>query len=237
MNKYAIIISGGKGTRLSPITDNIPKAMVPIQGIPILEVLIVKLRTEGFNKIIIAVNHFATRIIDYFGDGNTWGVEISYEIESTSLGTVGPLRNIKDLPEHFLFLNCDILTDLNFDSIYQDHISKKSIITIAGYHKPCDIGYGILQTNTENRLISWQEKPATLLINAGIYAAHRNIVDFIPEGQNFGANELVAKLLNYDQIVTVFSFNGSWQDVGTHEEYKKASNSAKIKNLISHQSY
>ncbi|KAI4452789.1 UTP--glucose-1-phosphate uridylyltransferase [Eubacterium plexicaudatum ASF492] len=112
--KCAVILAGGKGTRLRPYTIAMPKPLVPVGDYPIMEIIIRQLVKYGFKRIIITVNHQAELIQSYFGDGKKWGIHIEYSLETKPLGTMGPLRQIKDLPEHFLVMNGDILTDLNF---------------------------------------------------------------------------------------------------------------------------
>ena len=147
MSKRAIILAGGKGTRLKPYTITLPKPLVPIGEKPILEIIINKLKKHGFNHITITVNHFADIIKAFFGDGSKWGLKIDYSLEDKPLGTMGPLTLIDDLPENFLIMNGDVLTDLNFDKFYNDHLLRKSNFTVAAHKRLDKVEYGVLHSN------------------------------------------------------------------------------------------
>lgn len=233
MSKHAVIICGGKGTRLMPYTSTLPKALLPIGEYPILEILIRQLRYFGFTSITLSVYHFAEIIMQYFGDGEKWDVKIDYSMETFPLGTAGPLKLLNDLPDNFLVTNCDILTDLNFHDFFQNHIDSNNIFTIAGYKKRYKIEYGILETNHFNRLIKIEEKPETLLTNAGIYIANKKILDFIPENISFGIDKLINQMLQHNRNVAVYPFTGCWQDIGCIDEYKKAVQEFKIDKMLS----
>ena len=130
-SKVAVILAGGKGTRLHPFTISIPKPLVPVDDKPILEMMIIRLARNGFSKVIITVNHQAEIIMAYFGDGKKWGISIEYSLEEKPLGTIGPLKLIDNLPKDFLLMNGDVLTDLNFSSFLNEHIDKKELFTIS----------------------------------------------------------------------------------------------------------
>ena len=131
MFKRAVILAGGKGTRLKPYTISLPKPLVPIGDMPILEIIIRKLSKSGFDHITITVNHMADIIRAYFNDGSKWGVKIDYSLESKPLSTMGPLKLIKDLPENFLIMNGDVLTDIDFNEFYNYHVNNDNILTVS----------------------------------------------------------------------------------------------------------
>ncbi len=232
MYKHAVVICGGKGSRLLPYTSALPKALVPIGGYPVLEVILRQLKHFGFTEITLSVHHFAQSIIDYFGNGSKWGLNIYYSIEDIPLGTAGPLKILKNFPENLLVINCDILSDLNFKDFFFYHIDNMNLFTIAGYKKEYLIPYGVLETNISGRLIKLNEKPEWLLVNSGIYAVSRRILDFIPDDIVYGMDQLIYDILNNGKELDVYSFEGSWQDIGTEEEYKKALSNAKIRDWI-----
>ena len=144
MEKCAVIMAGGKGTRLRPYTMVLPKPLVPIGEFPIMEIVIRQLAGYGFERVIIAVNHQAELIKTYFGDGSKFGVHIEYSIETKALSTMGPLRLMKNLPNHFIVMNSDILTDLDYGKFLEDHIKSGELFTISSYKRVQNVEYGVL---------------------------------------------------------------------------------------------
>ena len=138
MCKRAVILAGGKGTRLWPYTIVLPKPLMPIGEYPILEVIVRQLKNNGFSHITMAVNHQAEIIQAFFGDGAKWELRIDYSLEDKLLSTMAPLKLIKDLPDDFLVMNGDVLTDLNFSKFYQNHTENKNIFTISSYLNSSD---------------------------------------------------------------------------------------------------
>ena len=136
MSKRAVILAGGKGTRLKPYTVSLPKPLVPIGEMPILEIIIRQLAKSGFDHITITVNHMADIIRAFFGDGSKWGVAIDYSLEDKPLSTMGPLKLIRDLPENFLVMNGDVLTDLDFGQFYDEHVRSGNIFTVSAFLFP-----------------------------------------------------------------------------------------------------
>lgn len=222
-NKCAIILAGGKGTRLRPYTITMPKPLVPVGDVPILEIIIQQLRKSGFKRIIITVNHQADLIKAYFGDGSKWGLNIEYSMEDKPLGTMGPLKLIKDLPENFLVMNGDILTDLNYAEFLEKHIESKAIYTICGYKRIHQVDYGVLHVNEAGKLCGFEEKPKLhYSVSMGVYAVSREILMYIPENEYFGFDSLMQKLINNGESVTVDPYDGYWLDIGRPEDYMKA---------------
>ena len=158
MSKRAVILVGGKGTRLKPYTVVLPKALMPIGDFPILEVIIRQLAGYGFGHITLAVNHQAELIEAFFSDGSKWGVKIDYSLEDQPLSTMGPLKLIKDLPENFLVMNGDVLTDLDFAEFHDLHVKSGSIFTISSYVRDHKVDYGVLETDGSGNLSGFNEK-------------------------------------------------------------------------------
>ena len=142
MGKRAILLAGGKGTRLYPYTLTMPKPLVPVGEYPIIEIIIRQLAKAGFDHITITVNHMADMIRAFCGDGSKWGITIDYSLETKPLSTMGPLKLIKDLPEDFLVMNGDVMTDLDFAQLYADHVSQGNIFTISAYERDHKVDYG-----------------------------------------------------------------------------------------------
>ena len=141
----AIILAGGKGTRLKPYTITLPKPLVPVGGeLPILEIVIRQLKRAGFDHITIAVNHMAELVMAFFGDGSRWKTRIDYSIEESPLSTIGPLTLIRDLPPNFLVMNGDILCDLDYSDFYQHHVERQNDLTVSVYKRKTTIDFGVI---------------------------------------------------------------------------------------------
>lgn len=223
MSKRAIILAGGKGTRLKPYTISLPKPLVPVGETPILEIIIKQLIKFGFDHITITINHMADIIKAFFGDGSKWNIKIDYSLEDKPLSTMGPLKLIKDLPDNFLIMNGDVLTDLNFEEFYNWHIANRNIYTISSYTREHRNDYGVLETNNDNRLTGFHEKPITKFnVSMGVYMANREILNYIPENKAYGFDHLMIKLIEVGKNASVKSFDGYWLDIGRPDDYVKA---------------
>lgn len=221
--KKAIILAGGKGTRLRPYTMTLPKPLVPLGDKPILELIIEQLKAHGFTQVTITVNHMAEIIKAFFGDGSKWGVKIDYTMESKALSTMGPLTLVEDLPEDFLVMNGDVLTDLNFTEFYENHVSNNSIFTIASHRRSEKIDYGLLHHDENNKLTKFEEKPHyDFLVSMGVYMVSKRVMEYIPEDTFFGFDHLMYKLLEVNKPATVYEFGGFWLDIGRPSDYELA---------------
>lgn len=220
----AVILAGGKGTRLMPYTTTIPKPLVPVGNMAIMEIVVRQLQRCGFDHLTVAVNHGAQLIRAYFEDGRRWDIRMDYSVEERSLSTIGPLRLIADLPEHFLVMNGDILTDIDYAALLQRHASSGAIGTIATYERQTKIDFGVMKCNGDgDRITDFVEKPVQhLCVSMGIYAFSREILAFIPEGQPFGFDHLMLKLIAEDQDIRAYPFKGYWLDIGRPDDYDRA---------------
>lgn len=222
MSKRAIILAGGKGTRLHPYTVVLPKPLMPIGDYPILEVVIRQLVNYGFDHITLAVNHQAELIRAFFGDGTKWDVHIDYSQENEPLGTIGPLRLIQDLPQNFLIMNGDVLTDLDFCAFHDKHTEAGRMFTISSHQRVQKIDYGVLVSNAAGMLSGFQEKPSTRYeVSMGIYMASREILNYVPTTP-YGFDNLMLDLLADKQDVKVEAFGGYWLDIGRPDDYIQA---------------
>jgi NDP-mannose synthase len=225
MSKRAIILAGGKGTRLKPYTVAIPKPLVPVGDKPILEIIILQLKKHGFNHITITVNHMAEIIKAFFGDGTKWDIRIDYTSESKALSTMGPLTLVEDLPENFLVMNGDVITDLNLSDFYYYHVNNKNNFTIGSSKRADRINYGVLRKNENNKLIKFDEKPLyEFLVSMGVYMVNKNIVDYIPKDKFFGFDHLMNLLIEKYEYPSIYEYNGYWLDIGRPDDYEKAAN-------------
>jgi len=221
--KCAVILAGGKGTRLHPYTIAMPKPLVPVGDYPILEIILRQLAQKGFHHIIITVNHQADLIKTYFGSGEKWGLDIEYSLETKPLGTMGPLKTIKNLSDDFIVMNGDILTDLDYSVLLKNHIEQENIFTISGYLRQHMVDFGVLHVNQSGILIGFEEKPKLdYTVSMGVYAVSKEILGYIPENEYFGFDQLMLKLLAEHRKVKVQIFSGYWMDIGRPEDYQKA---------------
>ncbi len=222
MSRCAVIMAGGKGTRLMPYTMVLPKPLVPVGEYPIMEIVIRQLAKAGFNRIIIAVNHQAELIETYFGDGSKFDVSIEYSLETKPLGTMGPLRLMKSLPDNFLVMNSDILTDLDYATFLDEHIESGRIFTVSSHNRIQNVEYGVLQEKN-GFLAGFTEKPKLdYLVSMGVYSASRRVLGFIPENAFFGFDDLMRTLLESDEKVGLHLHDGYWLDIGRPDDYQIA---------------
>lgn len=222
MSKRAVILAGGKGTRLRPYTVVLPKPLMPIGEFPILEVIIKQLAAAGFDHITMAVNHQAEIIKAFFMDGSKWGIRIDYSLEDQPLGTMGPLKLIGDLPKHFLVMNGDILTDLDFAAFHDAHVQSGHIFTISSHLREQVVDYGVLET-TGTKLIGLREKPRMdYEVSMGVYMVSRGALEYVPGNSNYGFDHLMHDLLTAGRDVLVRRFGGYWLDIGRPDDYMTA---------------
>jgi NDP-sugar pyrophosphorylase family protein len=221
----AVILCGGKGTRLRPYTATLPKALVPLGERPILEVVLCRLREAGVRRVILAVNHLAELLMAFFGDGRKWGLRIDYSIEEEPRGTIGPLRLIPDLPENFLVMNADVLTDLDIRELWKFHHAHRGLATVASFPRETRIDFGVLSVDAEGRLEKFAEKPVLPhLVSMGIYVFRREVLHYVPENRLFGFDHLMLTLLEARQAVYTWRHRGYWLDIGRPDDYERALN-------------
>lgn len=222
----AVIMAGGFGSRLRPLTDDLPKPMLPINGRPIMERIIEQLRQAGIRKIHVSTHYKPEKIIDYFGDGKRFGVDLTYIREEIPLGTGGAL-GLMDAPEQpLLVVNGDILTQVNFRSMFEYHKDQKSEITIAAQQYEMQVPYGVLDCDGP-RVKGLKEKPKMeFLVNAGIYILEPAVLKLIPNNTFFNMTDLIQAALEDQQKVVTFPIHEYWQDIGRHDDYDQAQDDA-----------
>lgn len=225
MSKRAVILAGGKGTRLKPYTVSLPKPLVPVGDKPILEIIISQLKKHGFNHITITVNHMADIIKAFFGDGSKWDIKIDYTTETKALSTIGPLTLINDLPDNFLVMNGDVLTDINYGDFYDYHKKNGSVFTIGSFRRTDKIDYGLLHQNENGELIKFEEKPDyNFLVSMGVYMVSKDVMQYVPNDTFFGFDHLMYKLLEEKRLPKIYEYNGYWLDIGRPSDYEIAVN-------------
>jgi NDP-sugar pyrophosphorylase family protein len=223
MSRRAVVLAGGKGTRLRPYTLVFPKPLMPLGDYPILEIVVRQLAIYGFDWITMAVNHQANLIKAFFGDGERWSVRIDYSVETAPLSTIAPLRLIADLPDTFLLMNGDVLTDLNLNDLYVDHVKSGCAFTIAAASRTEVVDYGVLRTNAANVLVGFDEKPSMqYLVSMGVYVVNKSVLSLVPGNQAYGFDHLMHELLGRSERVNVRPHCGYWRDLGRPDDYMQA---------------
>jgi NDP-sugar pyrophosphorylase family protein len=218
----AILLAGGKGTRLKPYTTLIPKPLVPIGGeFSILEIVLQQLKRRGFTHATIAVNHLAQLVMAYIGDGSKWGLKVDFSLETEPLGTIGPLTLLEGLPETFLVMNGDVLTDLDYGAFLQDHGRSGCGVTVSSFQRDAKIDFGVLETDASGRLTGFREKPVEhFQVSMGVYAFRRSVIEALPKGKPYGFDHLMLDSLKVGREVRIRPHKGFWLDVGRPEDYE-----------------
>jgi NDP-sugar pyrophosphorylase family protein len=223
MSRRAVILAGGKGARLRPYTVVLPKPLMPIGEFPILEVIVKQLALHGFDHITMAVNHQAEIIKAFFQDGRKWGIRIDYSLEDAPLGTMGPLRLIPELPDNFLVMNGDVLTDLDYAGFFELHSGSGSIFSISSSVRNHVVDYGVLETNEMGSLSGFREKPSLQYqVSMGVYMVSRRALAYIPQEGPYGFDKLMLDLLAAGENVAVRPYRGYWLDIGRPDDYAQA---------------
>ena len=220
-----IILAGGKGTRLAPYTTIFPKPLVPIGDRPILEIIIRQLAAQGLGDIILSIGHLGELIEAYFQNErrNIPGLRLDYFREDEPLGTAGSLAMISGLDETFLVMNGDILTTLDYQALIRHHMEQKAALTIAMHKKDIKIDLGVLETNDEGDLVSYNEKPLySFDVSMGIYVYEPRVLEYIPKGSYMDFPDLVRALLCHCEKVSGFHSRDYWLDIGRREDYETA---------------
>ncbi len=219
----AVILAGGKGTRLAPYTTVFPKPLVPIGDMPILEIVVRQLRRAGVSQITMAVGHLANLLMTFFGEGSRFSVSIDYSVEDAPLGTAGPLAFIESLDETFLVMNGDVLTSLDYAALIEYHRRRHATATIAMHRRSVKIDLGVIQVDQDNRLVGYTEKPSNeYLVSMGVYVFEPTVLRYVPRGAHLDFPDLVWKLLDDEQLIVGYPYEGYWMDIGRPDDYAQA---------------
>jgi dTDP-glucose pyrophosphorylase len=219
----AMIMAGGRGKRLSPLTDTVPKPMLQLGNKPIIEHNIDRLISFGIKKIYISLKYLGEQIQEYFGDGSSKGVEIKYVWEDIPLGTAGALALVDDFEtDHVLLMNSDLFTDVNFEELYLELITNKADMAVASTEYKVDVPYAVFETNN-NLVQNFHEKPSFVYhSNAGIYILKKELINKIPKNQYFDITDLMENLVNEGRKLVHDPIIGYWIDIGKPVDYKQA---------------
>ncbi len=225
--KRAVILAGGKGTRLGPFTTILPKPLLPIGDRAILELLVEQLRVHGFTRLTLAVGYLSHLIEAVFGDGSSYGVSIDYHYENEPLGTAGALAGVRGLDEPFLMLNGDVITTLDFAEFMAVHAAGECALTIATQVRRATIDFGVIQLEDGagpfQNVTGYLEKPSSEhAVSMGVYAVSPDILRLIRPGAFLDFPDLVLNALAAGERVASYCYDGLWLDIGRHEDYERA---------------
>lgn len=227
MGKKAVILAGGKGSRLGPYTTVLPKPLLPVGDRAILDVVVRQLEGYGFTDLTFAVGYLAHLIQAVFGDGSKHRVSIEYHEESVPLGTAGALASIDGLDDTFLAMNGDVLTAIDFENLYRVHREAGNIMTIATHRRVVQTDYGVIHEDgmigETHRVTGYTEKPEIpYTVSMGVYVFEPAVLEYIERDTYLDLPDLVLRLLNANQQVAHYLYDGYWLDIGRHDDYEKA---------------
>lgn len=220
---HAVILAGGRGRRLAPYTICFPKPLVPVGEMPILEIVLRQLAAAGCTRATLAVGHLAELIMAYFGRGERVGIDIEYSREDKPLGTVGPLKLLDDLPEHFLVMNGDVLTTMNYQDVYQYHLQSDADLTVSCHRCQTLVDFGVVEFDGQMRVTGYREKPTVQYdVSMGVYVFRRSVLELVEPGVYYDFPTLVQALVSKRRRVKVFMSDCLWLDVGRRDDYDRA---------------
>lgn len=221
--KQALVLAGGRGTRLAPFTAVIPKPLLPVGDRPILDTVLRQLKGYGFERIILAVSYLQEIFEAVIGSGERYGLAISYLRESEPLGTAGALSLVEPFGEHLLVMNGDVLTTLDFDKFLRFHEQRQAAFSVALSRRRVDIDYGIIRVNAEYHVVDYLEKPSLdYLVSTGVYAVAARALSYLERGRAIDMPDLVGRLLAADELVQAYPYDGYWLDIGRQSDYDQA---------------
>jgi len=224
-----VIMAGGRGLRLGPLTDTTPKPLLKIGNKPILEHIIERISIFGIKNIIITINYLGDQIKDYFNTGNSRNLEIKYIEEKKPLGTLGAISKIKHFEhDYILITNSDLLSNINYEDFFLDFIEKNADMSVVTIPYNVNVPYAVLETYNNN-VLNFKEKPTyTYYSNAGIYLVKKNILKSIPQNTFYNATDLMEHLIKSSNKIISFPLIGYWLDIGNPDDYAKAENDFKM---------
>lgn len=219
----AIILAGGRGSRLKPFTTVLPKPLMPLGEVPILEVIIKQLKRDGFCDLIIAVSYLKELIMAFVGNGERRGLNISYSTEDKPLGTAGPLTLIDSLEENFLVINGDTLTTIDYKKLYEFHLKNNACATISTFKRNVKIDFGIVKTDDKGFLNEYIEKPTySFEVSMGVNVFNRKILNYIVKNEYIDMPQMILRLKDNGEKVKRYLFDGYWLDIGRIDDYETA---------------
>jgi NDP-sugar pyrophosphorylase family protein len=221
----ALILAGGKGSRLQPYTTVLPKPLMPVGDLPILEIILRQLSHAGVREVILAVSSHSPLFRALFEEGQRFGLAISYSLEEKPLGTAGPIAQVLDrLDEDFLVMNGDLLTTLNYGNLFAFHQKKRAAATLATYDREVKVDFGLLEPDQEGRLVNYIEKPThKFSVSMGVYAMNKKAVSpYLKPGEYLDVPDLMQRLLADQREVYCYREPCYWLDIGRVDDYQTA---------------
>lgn len=219
----AILLAGGRGARLGPYTAVLPKPLVPLGDVPVLEILLRRLRMHGMTNLAVCTGHLAELIMAFFGDGARFGVKLRYSREDRPLGTAGPIRNVENLGDPFVVMNGDLLTTLDLTALLDNHRHSGADATIAVHPREVRIDFGVMEVGPDGLLREYREKPVhDFNVSMGVYVFKRWVLDLITPNERLDIPELVARIQKRDGRVACYRSDCHWLDIGRPDDYARA---------------
>jgi len=220
----AVILAGGLGTRLGPLTNNIPKSMLPLGEKPILEYIIDWTKKNSIKSIVLCVSYLRKTIEDYFEEGKRFDVNIEYAISNKPLATAGQLKTAEDLiDDTFVCIYGDSIFDFSLKNMIKQHIKKKAFVTMSLNEYKTNLPYGVIETSNTGKVLSWNEKPEIKAnVNMGCYVMEPKVLSLIPKNKPYGMDDVIKKAINRKKLVSSFITKKGFTDIGNNSSYKKA---------------
>ena len=221
----AVILAGGKGTRLAPYTTVFPKPLIPLGHKPILEIIVRQLAHYGFKDITLSVGYLAELIRAYFesANSNPSGVQLRYITEQEPTGTAGSLASVPGLDDTFLVMNGDVLTSINYQNLMEYHHEKGGILTIAMHRREINVDFGVVKMDSDSIITGYEEKPRfNYDVSMGIYVYNKKVLDYIEPDTYLDFPTLVLRLLENNEKVVGYPSSDYWLDIGRHDDYEQA---------------
>ncbi|WP_332029724.1 nucleotidyltransferase family protein [Kaistella sp.] len=220
----AVLMAGGEGKRLRPLTENTPKPLLKVGGKPIIEYNIDRLANVGVENIYLSINYLGEQLEAYFEDGSSKNIKIDYLREEKPLGTIGSVLLVEEFQhEDILVMNSDLLTNIDFADFYKTFKESNADMAVAATSYHVDVPYAVLETDDNQNVKTLKEKPRyTYFSNAGIYIIKKKLLSMIPKGEFYDITDLMEKVIEMDHKLVTYPINGYWLDIGKHEDFKKA---------------
>ena len=220
----AVLMAGGEGKRLRPLTENTPKPLLKVGGKPIIEYNIDRLAKVGVKNMYLSINFLGDQLVDYFGNGETKNINIKYIKEDRPLGTIGSVLLVDSFKhDEILVMNSDLLTNIDFADFYKSFKESDADMIVASTSYHVHVPYAVLEADENQNIKSLKEKPRyTYFSNAGIYIIKKKLLEMIPRDEFFDITDLIEKVLEMDHKIITYPINGYWLDIGKHEDFKKA---------------